>query len=113
MKHGRLYVKLMNAKEWRELRFAYLAAHPLCERCQAEGYVTAARCVHHRVEVESGTNEAECRALAYNWNNLEALCYKCHQAIHADRGYHTKDVRQQRQHQRLATWVERLKGVGH
>ena len=119
MAHGKLYVSLMNSKEWRRLRMQVLSEQPLCERCKAEGYIVAARCVHHIVPVESGRTEAECRDLAFRRNNCQALCYQCHADIHkAERSY-TKEVRQQRNDQRLSQWADRLhrmfkkdKGIG-
>ena len=65
MAHSKLYVQLMNSREWRELREAKIRANPLCECCQAKGYVVPSRCVHHIVEVESGRTEKECRDLCF------------------------------------------------
>ena len=63
MQHSTLYQQLINSRKWRQLRAEKLAANPLCERHLKEGKVVAASVVHHIVEVESGHNEAECRAL--------------------------------------------------
>lgn len=108
MAHGKLYVKLMNSKEWRHLRWQVLSEQPLCERCKAEGYVVAARCVHHIIPVESGRTEAECRDLAFRRSNCQALCYQCHADIHKAEGSWTKDKRQERNDQRLAQWADRM-----
>lgn len=63
---------------WSKIRAAYIAAHPLCEQCLADGRATAAREVHHKVPLsEGGTNATE---------NLQALCKSCHSKIHAERG---------------------------
>ena len=109
MAHSKLYVQLMNSREWRELREAKLRANPLCECCQAQGYVVAARCVHHIVEVESGRTEQECRDLCFQWTNLQALCFRCHSAIHSAAKYHSKDVHQQRSQERLNQWINKHK----
>lgn len=61
-------------ERWRTLRRMFLRAHPLCTRCSAEGVITQARDVHHKVK------RAACPELAYEWDNLEALCRKCHSA---------------------------------
>lgn len=105
MAHSKLYVQLMNSREWRELRIAKLQANPLCECCQAQGYVVAARCVHHIVEVESGRTEQECRDLCFRWSNLQALCYQCHAAIHKAARSHSKAAHKQRSQDRLKQWI--------
>ena len=86
------YQRLLNDRRWRELRIAYLREHPLCERCiregkaagVPEGYITPAIDVHHRVPVETAKTLQEMERLAYDWNNLEALCIPCHSRTHRD-----------------------------
>ena len=85
------YQKLLNDRRWKELRRAYLQQHPLCERCQREGFVTAAVDVHHNQPVESAKTEQEMERLAYNPSNLEALCIPCHIKTHQDARSHTKE----------------------
>ena len=85
-----------------------MAEHPLCERCEAQGYVTASRCVHHIIPVESGRTEAECRDLAFRRNNLQALCYQCHSDIHKAERSHSKEVMKERCNERLDTWASSL-----
>lgn len=63
---------------WKRTRDAFLAEHPFCEMCRAEGRVTSADTVHHVVPVsEGGSGE---------WDNLMALCHVCHSRLHAHRG---------------------------
>lgn len=107
MRHGKLYTQLMNSKEWRTLRAKKLAANPLCELHQQQGKVVAASCIHHIVEVESGTTEGECRRLAYSWSNLQSLCRECHAAIHKDRHSHSRSAHQQRAAEALERWKAR------
>ena len=85
------YQRLLNDRRWRELRIAYLREHPLCERCiregkaagVPEGYITPAIDVHHRVPVETAKTLQEMERLAYDWNNLEALCFTwIHLSLH-------------------------------
>lgn len=106
--HGKTYTRLMNSKEWRQLRQAKLAANPLCEEHLRRGMWVAASVVHHVVEVESGRTEAECRALAFSWGNLESLCRECHAAIHRAARSHTAEVHRQRERERLEQWKSRL-----
>lgn len=105
--HSKLYVQIMNSREWRELRNRKMEANPLCERCQEQGYVRSARCVHHIVPVESGRTDDECRALAYRWTNLQSLCYECHKEIHHRMGKDTKENHQQRERDKVQAWMER------
>ena len=109
MAHSKLYVKLMNSREWRELRIRKLQANPLCERCQAEhGWVVPARCVHHIIPIEASTSEAEARERAFNFNNLQSLCYECHREIHQAEGYHSSDVVRERNQQRQSAWEDAM-----
>lgn len=111
-KHSKTYQRLMNSNRWRELRAAKLAANPLCERHQKEGKVVAASVVHHIVEVETGTTDAECARLAYSWSNLQSLCRECHAEVHKDAGYHTRRVHEERANERLQQWIARQRGKG-
>jgi 5-methylcytosine-specific restriction protein A len=62
-------------RSWKQLRAAFLAAHPLCEMCSAEGRLTPAEEVHHIKALKNGgTNEA---------GNLMSLCKPCHSRITA------------------------------
>ena len=39
---------------WKKIRYEYLRAHPLCERCKAEGRATEANVVHHIRPLSAG-----------------------------------------------------------
>lgn len=86
------YRKLIHAPRWLRLRRDYLSEHPLCEQCQAEGYVTPATEVHHRKPVEYGINYNEKYRLMYNPDNLCALCHGCHVKIHTEMGRSGKEA---------------------
>ena len=70
----------------------YLQDHPLCERCLREGKAegmlygraTPAVDLHHKKPVESAKTIEEMRHLAFDWNNLEALCIACHIKTHKE-----------------------------
>lgn len=65
-------------RRWQAIRDGYIAEHPLCEQCRAEGRVTVAEEVHHISPlVLGGTHDAE---------NLMSLCKSCHSAITAKEG---------------------------
>ena len=105
------YQKLLNSKRWKELRRQYLQAHPLCERCEAEGYVRSAVDLHHLVPVETGKTQQEMERLAFDIHNLRALCIPCHIATHKEMGKGTKDNRKEREEQRQARWLERIRAM--
>ena len=91
MSRDKRYQRLLNSPSWKNIRRAYLQQHPLCERCQREGFVTAAVDVHHKQPVESAKTEQEMERLAYNPANLEALCIPCHIKTHQEMHSHCKE----------------------
>ena len=106
------YQKLLNSKRWRELRVQYLQAHPVCERCEAEGYVRAAVDLHHRIPVETAKSDQEMERLCFDLNNLQALCVPCHVKTHKEMGKNTRANVKAREAERLARWKERIKAIG-
>lgn len=107
MAHSRLYVRLMNSAKWKRLRAEILTDEPLCRECKARGIVTAARCVHHRLEIESARTEAEARDLAFSKSNCIPLCFDCHANIHKTLRSHSRKAHQQRQSEALQRWINR------
>lgn len=67
---------------WKRLRDAHLREHPLCEVCELEGRVTLAEDCHHWISFTEGHNEMEMKTLAFDPNNLSALCKLCHWSAH-------------------------------
>lgn len=67
---------------WRKLREAYLINHPLCEMCLKEGKITPAIDVHHIISFVDIIDLLRRKEVAYDYNNLMALCKVCHQKIH-------------------------------
>ncbi len=90
------YRKLINTGRWRKLRRSVLTAHPLCERCYDEGYITPASEVHHRRPVEYGVDYAEKHRLMYDPGNLCALCHDCHVKVHTEMGRSGKEAARRR-----------------
>lgn len=74
--------KLYNTSKWQKLRNAYLMQHPLCEKCLEKGLTVVAEEIHHVKPISTGIDELEMKDLAYNPNNLIALCKSCHHEIH-------------------------------
>ena len=85
------YQRLLNSPKWKNIRREYLQRHPLCERCQREGFVRSAVDVHHKVPVESAHTIQEMEQLAFDWHNLQALCIPCHIKTHQEMRSHTKE----------------------
>ena len=71
--------RVYQSKRWQRLRLYYLSEHPLCEECLAQGKIQEAIDVHHITTFVGAVNAEE---LAYNYDNLKALCKQCHQKIH-------------------------------
>jgi 5-methylcytosine-specific restriction protein A len=63
---------------WRRVRAAYVAKHPLCELCLAEGILVPCEEVHHKAPLSDGGTHAH--------SNLQALCKSCHSEITARDG---------------------------
>ena len=78
-----IYKKLINSWKWQVLRKKKFIANPVCEECKKNGRVSPTEEIHHVVPVESGKDESEMKQLAYDYNNLRALCKACHAAAHA------------------------------
>lgn len=72
-----------NSQAWKDTRRNYKqSVGYLCERCMKRGIIATADVVHHRVPLtEETVNDIN---LSLNWDNLQALCRKCHGEVHAD-----------------------------
>lgn len=105
MSRNKDYQQMLNSKRWRELRIWKLTQNPLCELCEAEGYVRSAVDVHHKVPVESARSIEEMRELCYNPSNLQSLCIPCHVKVHQEERSHSREAHQQREDERLQRWI--------
>ena len=65
-------------RAWKRIRDRYIYEHPFCEKCFAEGKLTAAREVHHILPISQGGTHAP--------DNLMSLCQSCHTKIHMEIG---------------------------
>ena len=99
---------IYNSREWKALRIQKLRANPLCERCEQEGFVRSAHCVHHIVPIETAKTMEEMKRLAYNPANLMSLCDECHHKIHEEmRSFDPANVKA-RAEARQDRWVDNL-----
>ena len=104
--------EIYNSREWKELRIAKLrSTDGLCEECMKQGIVTAARCVHHVVPIETARTKDEMRRLAIDCGlqGLKALCFACHARIHKELGSNTAKIVRQRAEARQDRWADNLK----
>lgn len=56
--------------------------HPLCEECLKDGRVCEAKEIHHKIPISTGKNELDMMDIAFNHDNLQALCEFHHHEIH-------------------------------
>ena len=109
--------EIYNSREWKELRTMKLRDNPLCEQCIKDGeavgipggYVRSATCVHHIVPIETAKTKDEMKRLAFDINNLRALCFACHAHIHKELGSNTAKIVRQRAEARQDRWADNLK----
>lgn len=78
--------KIYNSARWRELRSIKLINNPLCERCEKKGLTVQADDIHHKDSFTKYYGDQRLY-VAYDYNNLESLCKKCHQSEHNEKGY--------------------------
>lgn len=64
---------IYNSKKWKKLRNEYIKQHNKCECCGDD-----ATQVHHKIPFSKGKSKKEIEKLAYDYENLVALCKHCH-----------------------------------
>lgn len=102
------YIRLIHTAKWVRLRRDKLTTHPLCERCEDIGRVTAATEVHHIIPVENGLTKAEKERLMYDPTNLRALCHDCHVKTHTEMGRCGRAQAQSRAKEHLRQFVKKF-----
>lgn len=66
---------------WKECREAYKKSVGYqCERCKAKGLLSPAEIVHHKIHITP--HNIKRADIVLNFDNLEALCRKCHGEVH-------------------------------
>lgn len=104
------YMKLINTARWLKLRRDILSQNPICQRCQADGRVTAATEVHHIRPVEEAVTLSEKRQRMYDPTNLRALCHDCHVKTHTELGRCGKEATKRRNAEQVAQVIEKFFG---
>lgn len=81
-----------NSTAWKDCREAYKKSKGyLCERCLANGIMTAGEIVHHKIRVSPATIDDP--EVTLNFENLELLCRKHHEQEHKRERGRTFDKR--------------------
>ena len=81
--HDARYRKFIHSRKWRELRKEKLSATIWCEDCRDQGRSVLATEVHHITPVMSSDQPSRMAELAFDYNNLKALCHRCHCRRHS------------------------------
>lgn len=74
--------EIYQTTRWRQLRLAKLLASPLCEVCLQQDKVTPAVDVHHKISFLTAKDYSNKMRLAYDYDNLMAICKTCHAKEH-------------------------------
>ena len=102
------YIKLIHTTRWLRLRRDTITKHPLCERCQEDGYITPSTEVHHVLPVECAVTYREKERLMYDPTNLRALCHTCHLKIHTQLGRSGKEATRKRNEEQVKKIVKKF-----
>lgn len=105
------YNKLIHTTKWMRLRRNILTAHPLCQRCEAEGIITPATEVHHIRPVEEAITYADKVQRMYDPHNLQALCHDCHVKTHTELGRCGKVATMKRNAEQVRQVVKKFFGT--
>ena len=74
------------SQAWAKCRAAYIASvGGLCERCLAKGLIVPGYIVHHKCYLNS--DNINDPSVTLNFDNLEYLCFTCHQQEHFKNKY--------------------------
>lgn len=73
--------------KWQRERERFLSQHPLCCYCQAEGRVTAATVVDHKVPHRGD------QSLFWSQSNWQPLCKRCHDSTKKEEENRSQNLR--------------------
>ncbi len=104
------YQQLIHTGRWLRLRREVLTAHPICQRCEGEGRITAATEVHHVRPVEEAITYSDKRQRMYDPHNVQALCHDCHVKTHTELGRSGRDATRKRNEKQVAATIKKFFG---
>lgn len=95
--HELIQKHVYSTTRWQRVRKAYFMEHPLCERCLAEGSegrTKETEEIHHIIPLKTCNGDLNyLLQLAFDYDNLMAVCQKCHEEIHAEmRAQHKRKI---------------------
>ena len=92
--HELIQKHVYSTTRWRHVRNSYFMQFPLCQKCLAEGRTTATQEIHHVIPLKTCNGDLNYLIqLAFDYDNLMALCSKCHEEIHAEmRAQHKRKI---------------------
>lgn len=108
MSRNPYYIKMINSRQWKQLRLEKLKANPICEVCNANHLSTLATEVHHIIPVESVPHESQMRKLMFSYSNLNSLCHACHVNIHKMAFSHSKESVQSNNKRRTESFIDKF-----
>ena len=83
------YKELIQSPRWRRVRNLYLHQHPICERCGK-----LATEVHHINNLMLYRDDPiKMEQMAFDEDNLMALCHDCHNKVHTEMGKNKNRVK--------------------
>lgn len=106
------YRRLIHTAKWLKLRREILTAHPVCQRCEAEGRLTPSTEVHHIKPVEGAFTKAEREQRMYDPHNVKALCHDCHVRTHTELGRSGKEATKKRNAEHARQVIKKFFGGG-
>lgn len=102
------YYRMIQSRQWRDLRRQQLTQRPLCEICLSRGLYVPATEVHHVTPCETAATEAEMQRLMFSPSNLQSLCRACHREEHRLLMSASRDEIRRRNDARTARFAERF-----
>lgn len=72
-----------------------------------KGLVRPVQVIHHKIPIETARNFEEMKAIAFRWDNLQSLCFKCHSEIHEQMKSRSKEGHKRASQAALDRWKAR------
>lgn len=92
--HELIQKHVYSTARWRNLVKVKKMMNPLCERCLSEGRTKETEEIHHVIPLKACNGDIPyLLELAFDYDNLIAVCCKCHEEIHAEmRAKHKRKI---------------------
>lgn len=74
----RRYQNIYQDPRWKIIVNIKKRLNSLCERCEKKGITKSMKEVHHKIPFMTGSTPEEIESLAFDLDNTESLCTKCH-----------------------------------